>query len=108
MVSDEGPGFAEGGYPVSRGASGAGFTGLGLDIARRIADSSGGSLTIGRSARGGGAITLALGATAAPRESDRRHGIIRHRAGRARQADPRQSAELSEWSAIVGHDLTSS
>ena len=108
MVSDEGPGFGDGGYPVSRGASGAGSTGLGLDIARRIADSSGGSLTIGRSARGGAAVTLALGATAAPREADRRHGIIRHRASRPRHADPRLTQELSEWSAIVGHDVTSS
>ncbi len=108
MVSDEGPGFADGGYPVSRGASGAGSTGLGLDIARRIADSSGGSLTIGRSARGGAAITMALGATAPPRDADRRHGIIRHRVSRARHADPRLTAELSEWSAIVGHDMTSS
>ena len=108
MVSDEGPGFGDGGYPVSRGASGAGSTGLGLDIARRIADSSGGSLTIGRSARGGAAVTLALGATAAPREADRRHGIIRHRAGRPRHADPRLTAELSEWPVIVGHDVTSS
>ena len=81
MVSDEGQGFA-GGYPVSRGASGPGSTGLGLDIARRIADSSGGSLTMGRSARGGAAITLALGATAAPREPDGVPGIIRHRPGR--------------------------
>ncbi|MGO8961841.1 MAG: DMT family transporter [Streptosporangiaceae bacterium] len=42
------------------------------------------------------------------REVDRRHGIIRHHAGWPRHRDPRLAAELSEWSSIVGHDLTSS
>jgi len=104
VVADDGPGFSSG-YPTSRGASGAGSTGLGLDIARRIAESSGGSLTIGRASRGGAAITLALGPTAAPSDGDRRHKIVKHRATRAKPVDPRLSEELSEWSAIVGHDV---
>src|SRR5215472_5254076 len=104
VVADDGPGFS-GGYPTSRGASGAGSTGLGLDIARRIAESSGGSLTIGRASRGGAAITLALGPTAAPSDGERRHKIVKHRATRAKPVDPRLSEELSEWSAIVGHDV---
>ncbi len=54
-VSDEGPGFDE----VSRGASGAGSTGLGLDIARQTARASGGTFTV---TRGPGArIVLDLG-----------------------------------------------
>jgi signal transduction histidine kinase len=105
-VADDGPGFA--GDYAARGTSGAGSTGLGLDIARRIAESSGGSLTVGRSPRGGAAITLALGPTAAPRETDRRHGRGRARSARSRPVDARLSAELSEWSAIVGHDVGSS
>jgi signal transduction histidine kinase len=104
-VADDGPGFAS--DYTARGTSGGGSTGLGLDIARRIADASGGSLTIGRSPRGGAAITLALGPTARPRDAERRHSKGRRRATRSRPADARLSAELSEWSAIVGHDVNS-
>jgi signal transduction histidine kinase len=101
-VADDGPGFAS--DHTARGTSGGGSTGLGLDIARRIAEGSGGSLTIGRAPRGGAAITLALGPTAPPRDSVRRHSRSRRRT-RQRTVDPRLSAELSEWSAIVGHDV---
>ena len=68
LVGDDGPGFgsADSGR---RGTSGASSTGLGLDIARRIAEASGGSLVIGRSARGGAAVTVALGPTASPRDA---------------------------------------
>jgi signal transduction histidine kinase len=114
-VADNGPGFAADGdgYPVVRGSSGKGSTGLGLDIARRIAEASGGSLTIGRSPRGGAAITLALGATIAPTERERHQkGATGHRRRkelrRPRPIDARLSAELSEWSAIVGHDVNAS
>ena len=102
-VADDGPGFA--GDHATRGTSGGGSTGLGLDIARRIAEASGGSLTIGRSPRGGAAITLALGPTAAPREPERRPGRSKLRRSQTRPVDARLSAELSEWSAIVGHDV---
>jgi signal transduction histidine kinase len=104
IVADDGPGFADR-DPVSRGASGGGSTGLGLDIARRIAESSGGSLTIGRSPRGGAAVTLTLGATAAPRDHDRPRSRSRHRK-RSKPVDARLGAELSEWSDIVGHDVS--
>jgi len=104
IVADEGPGFASE-DPVGRGRSGGGSTGLGLDIARRIAEASGGSLTIGRSSRGGAAVTLALGPTAAPEEAHRRHSRTR-RSRHARPADPRLHTELAEWSAIVGHDVS--
>ena len=115
-VSDDGPGFADDtdGYPVVRGASGRGSTGLGLDIARRIAEASGGSLTIGRSPRGGAAITLTLGPTIAPAERERhQRSTSSHRrkgkdSRRSRPVDARLSAELSEWSAIVGHDVNAS
>jgi signal transduction histidine kinase len=58
-VSDQGPGLPAG--ADARGASGAGSTGLGLDIARRTAEASGGRLVLGRSAAGGAEITLELG-----------------------------------------------
>jgi signal transduction histidine kinase len=60
VVADEGPGFPQS-NPTERGRSSTGSTGLGLDIARRIAESSGGTLLIGRSASGGGMVTVGLG-----------------------------------------------
>jgi signal transduction histidine kinase len=58
-ISDEGPGMPAG--LVHRGASAAGSTGLGLDIARRAAQTSGGQLEIAGAARGGAVVTLRLG-----------------------------------------------
>jgi signal transduction histidine kinase len=49
-VSDAGPGMPVG--ALERGSSGGGSTGLGLDIARRTAEASGGALRIGNSPRG--------------------------------------------------------
>jgi signal transduction histidine kinase len=57
-VHDEGPGFAQQ-DPVRRGASGGGSTGLGLDIARQTAESSGGTLRIGPGP--GGHVVIDLG-----------------------------------------------
>ncbi|WP_426564705.1 ATP-binding protein [Angustibacter sp. McL0619] len=53
QVRDQGPGVPDDSV-VQRGASGAGSSGLGLDIARRVAESAGGSLVL-QPARGGGA-----------------------------------------------------
>jgi signal transduction histidine kinase len=60
VVEDSGPGFAAV-DAVRRGASGAGSTGLGLDIARRTARSSGGDLTLGTSDSGGARVVIDLG-----------------------------------------------
>jgi signal transduction histidine kinase len=59
-VSDAGPGLPDGSDVLVRGASGSGSTGLGLDIARRAAERSGGRLDVGRSDAGGLAVTLRL------------------------------------------------
>lgn len=57
-VEDAGSGFADTELVLERGASGKGSTGLGLDIARRTAESSGGRLTVGRSALGGARVVM--------------------------------------------------
>ncbi|MGN6678861.1 MAG: ATP-binding protein [Streptosporangiaceae bacterium] len=72
VVSDNGPGFSHP-DPARRGLSSAGSTGLGLDIARRIAEASDGTLTIGRSPDGGGAVTIGLGPAPLHEPRPRRH-----------------------------------
>lgn len=72
VVSDNGPGFSHP-DPARRGESSAGSTGLGLDIARRIAENSGGTLTLGRSPHGGGAVTIGLGPAVPQARPPRRH-----------------------------------
>ncbi|HEY0127251.1 MAG TPA: HAMP domain-containing sensor histidine kinase [Blastococcus sp.] len=57
-VRDRGPGMPA--SAVQRGASGRGSTGLGLDIARRTAEASGGALRVD-SSPAGTTVTLALG-----------------------------------------------
>jgi signal transduction histidine kinase len=59
-VEDAGPGLP-GGDVVGRGRSGAGSTGLGLDIVRRAALASGGRLELGRSRMGGALVRMVLG-----------------------------------------------
>jgi signal transduction histidine kinase len=65
-VEDSGPGLSP--DFVERGVSGAGGTGLGLDIARRTAEAHGGVFRIGRSAAGGARIALELPTTGPPPE----------------------------------------
>ncbi|MEV6599778.1 HAMP domain-containing sensor histidine kinase [Actinoplanes sp. NPDC051346] len=63
-VEDAGPGFRDPEAAVSRGASDADSTGLGLDIARRLAADTGGRLTVGRGDLGGARVVLTLGMAA--------------------------------------------
>ncbi len=61
-IDDAGPGI-----PVSaatRGVSGAGSTGLGLDIVHRIVTDAGGTAVISRGPLGGARVTLTLPGTA--------------------------------------------
>lgn len=55
LVSDAGGGISDPASAMARGNSGrqAGSTGLGLDIVRRVAESTGGDVRIGRSVLGG-------------------------------------------------------
>jgi signal transduction histidine kinase len=65
VVTDEGPGLASDQLD-ERGRSTRGSTGLGLDIARRTAEASGGRLHLANLAGGGAAITVELGPAGAP------------------------------------------
>jgi signal transduction histidine kinase len=58
LVDDAGPGIADPASAVQRGVSGAGSTGLGLDIVRRAADESGGELLISRGPLGGARVGI--------------------------------------------------
>ncbi|GAA3245089.1 sensor histidine kinase [Dactylosporangium siamense] len=63
-VQDAGPGFDP--AAGARGVSGAGSTGLGLDIARRTAEAAGGTLTVDRAPLGGARVTVTLSALTEP------------------------------------------
>jgi signal transduction histidine kinase len=60
IVSDAGDGFPAGVDPMRRGVSGKGSTGLGLDIARRVAERCHGSVRLGRSRLGGAEVEVRL------------------------------------------------
>jgi signal transduction histidine kinase len=60
FFADAGPGITDPGAALQRGRSGRGSTGLGLDIARRVAESTGGELRIDRSALGGAQVQMWL------------------------------------------------
>jgi len=63
VVEDDGPGFATA-HAAERGRSGAGSTGLGLDVARRTAEQVGGRLVLESGAAGGARVVLEVPATA--------------------------------------------
>ena len=71
FVADAGPGITDPAAALRRGSSGAGSTGLGLDIARRVAESTGGALKIGTSALGGAQVQMRL-RTGSPQPGGRR------------------------------------
>ncbi|GII77302.1 two-component sensor histidine kinase [Sphaerisporangium rufum] len=60
VITDQGPGFPHTGLPA-RGVSAGRSTGLGLDIARRAAERSGGSLDLGTGPDGGARVRMMLG-----------------------------------------------
>ncbi|MFG2986520.1 ATP-binding protein [Streptomyces sp. NPDC048258] len=84
VVEDAGPGIPEPDRALSRGSS-TGSSGLGLDIARRAATVTGGSMRIARGPRGGAHITVVfvlappLLSGRGPRTSRRRTGWPRSR-----------------------------
>jgi signal transduction histidine kinase len=86
QVADAGPGIADPDTALRRGSSGAGSTGLGLDIARRVAESTGGGLKIERSALGGAHVQMRLRTWTLPpggrRSRRRKHTALSALSGR--------------------------
>ncbi|MFJ1869323.1 ATP-binding protein [Streptomyces sp. NPDC088097] len=78
LVSDAGPGIADPDEALRRGNDGArdGSTGLGLDIVRRVAESTGGDVRLGRSVLGGTEVRIWIAL------DDRARGEGRGAAGR--------------------------
>ena len=71
-VDDAGPGIANPDRALRRGASDQGSTGLGLDIARRVALQANGSVSIDRARLGGASVVMLLAdAEATPRQVSR-------------------------------------
>ncbi|NED04690.1 HAMP domain-containing histidine kinase [Streptomyces sp. SID6648] len=98
LVSDAGPGIDDPKAALARGASGragsSGSTGLGLDIVRRVAESTGGDLRIGRSVLGGAEVRIWIGLHGSRPERGRRgHGRrVGRRIGRQRREENRAAA----------------
>lgn len=81
FFADAGPGIADREAALERGNSSGGSTGLGLDIARRVAESTGGEIRIDRSALGGAHIQLWLRTGPDPVFGAGRRGVRRRRVG---------------------------
>lgn len=89
-VDDAGPGIGDPEKAMQRGQSDQGSTGLGLDIARRAAQSAGGSVSLDRAAMGGASVVMLLSdAEATPKQASR-FGLV-GRLARERGSRPARS-----------------
>ncbi|MFK3984177.1 ATP-binding protein [Micromonospora sp. NPDC050397] len=88
-VDDAGPGIANPDRALRRGASDRGSTGLGLDIARRVALQANGSVSIDRARLGGASVVMLLADPEAVPRQVSRFGLVgrlaRERDGKGRR-----------------------
>ncbi|MFI6521164.1 sensor histidine kinase [Spirillospora sp. NPDC050679] len=83
LVADAGPGIGDPDAALQRGRSGGGSTGLGLDIARRAAEATGGNLRIHRSVLGGAQIQMWFRTRSLPPARRRSRRLVGRRHSRA-------------------------
>ncbi|MDX2709993.1 HAMP domain-containing sensor histidine kinase [Streptomyces sp. PA03-6a] len=81
LVSDAGPGIKDPAAALRRGqgAGGDGSTGLGLDIVRRLAESTGGDVRLGSSMLGGAEIRVWIALRPLAAGGKRNHRVVRRR-----------------------------
>ena len=81
LVSDAGPGIKDPAAALRRGqgAGGDGSTGLGLDIVRRLAESTGGDVRLGSSVLGGAEIRVWIALRPLAAGGKRNHRVVRRR-----------------------------
>ncbi|GID65912.1 two-component sensor histidine kinase [Actinoplanes cyaneus] len=82
-VDDAGPGIPDPEKALRRGQSQQGSTGLGLDIARRMTQSTGGSVSLDRATLGGASVVMLIADAEATPRTPSRFGLVgRGRLGR--------------------------
>ena len=84
-VDDAGPGIANPDRALRRGASDQGSTGLGLDIAKRVALQANGSVSIDRARLGGASVVMLLADPEATPRQVSRFGLVGRMARDARE-----------------------
>ncbi|GIE89130.1 HAMP domain-containing sensor histidine kinase [Actinoplanes regularis] len=75
-VDDAGQGIPDPEKALRRGQSQQGSTGLGLDIARRMTQSSGGSVSLDRAAMGGASVVMLIADAEATPKTPSRFGLV--------------------------------
>ncbi|SDT79452.1 HAMP domain-containing sensor histidine kinase [Actinoplanes derwentensis] len=96
-IDDAGPGIPDPENALRRGQSQQGSTGLGLDIARRAAQATGGSVSLDRATLGGASVVMLLtDADAAPKQASRFGLVGRGRLARDRSPERRRSRRGDE------------
>ncbi|MBM0237847.1 HAMP domain-containing histidine kinase [Micromonospora sp. ATA32] len=84
-IDDAGPGIANPDRALRRGASDQGSTGLGLDIAKRVALQANGSVSIDRAGLGGASVVMLLADPEATPRQVSRFGLVGRMAREARE-----------------------
>ncbi|MFC4147186.1 HAMP domain-containing sensor histidine kinase [Micromonospora mangrovi] len=87
-IDDAGPGIANPDRALRRGASDQGSTGLGLDIAKRVALQANGSVSIDRARLGGASVVMLLADPEATPRQVNRFGLVGRMARDAREPKP--------------------